>query len=74
MYVCFETPFPQNNAIHDIFGNFPKVSTQYCYNQLRKYLRHCTVFWLNWPVHGLVVPLSNLLAIQDHAQNLEEQL
>ena len=48
-------------------------------NQLQKYLRHCTVFWLFWPVHDLVLvtplhPFSKLLAIQDHAQNLEEQL
>ena len=49
------------------------------YNQLQKYLRHCTVFWhkclsmilcLWCPLH----PLSKLLAIQDHTQNLEEQL
>ena len=51
----------------------------YCYNQLQKYLRHCTVFWLKWLVHDLVLvtplhPFSKLLAIQDHAQNLEEQL
>ena len=26
-----------------------------CYNQLQKYLRHCTVFWLKWPVHDLVL-------------------
>ena len=50
-----------------------------CYNQLQKYLRHCTVFWHKWPVHDLVLviplhPLSKLLAIQDHTQNLEEQL
>ena len=50
------------------------------YNQLQKYLRHCTVFWLKWPVHDLVLvtphlhPFSKLLAIQDHAQNLQEQL
>ena len=25
------------------------------YNQLQKYLRHCTVFWLKWPVHDLVL-------------------
>ena len=55
-------------------------SSQYNgYNQLQKYLRHCTVFWLKWPVHDLVLvtplhPFSKLLAIQDHAQNLEEQL
>ena len=50
-----------------------------CYNQLQKYLRHGTVFWHKWPVHDLVLviplhPLSKLLAIQDHTQNLEEQL
>ena len=51
------------------------------YNQLQTYLRNCTIFWLNWPVHDLVLvttpalhPLSTLLAVQDHAQNLEEQL
>ena len=27
----------------------------YCYNQLQKYLRHCTVFWHKWPVHDLVL-------------------
>ena len=25
------------------------------YNWLQKYLRHCTVFWLKWPVHDLVL-------------------
>ena len=49
------------------------------YNQLQKYLRHCTVFSLTWALHDLVLvvplhPLSKLTAIQDHAQNLEEQL
>ena len=50
-------------------------------NQLQKYLRHCTVFWLKWLVHDLALatpppphPFSKLLAIQDHAQNLQEQL
>ena len=47
-------------------------------NQLQTYLRHCTVFWHKWPVHDhvlVILPLSKLLAIQDHAQiNLEEQL
>ena len=43
------------------------------YNQLQRYLRHCTELWLKWPVHDLVLvtplhPLSKLLAIQDHAQ------
>ena len=42
------------------------------------YLRNCTVFWDKWPVHDLVLviplhPLSKLLAIQNHTQNLEEQ-
>ena len=27
-------------------------------NQLQKYLRHCTVFWLKWPVHDLVLVTS----------------
>ena len=52
---------------------------EYCYNQLQKYLRHCTVFCQKWSVQDLVLviplrPLSKLLAIQDHARNLEEQL
>ena len=51
----------------------------YRYNQLQKYLRHCTVFWHKWHVYDLVLviplhPVSRLPAIQDHAQNLEEQL
>ena len=25
------------------------------YNQFQKYLRHCTVFWLKWPVHDLLL-------------------
>ena len=28
------------------------------YNQLQKYLRHCTVFWHKWPVHDLVLVIS----------------
>ena len=52
------------------------------YNQLQKYLRHCT-FWLKWPAHDLVfvtphpprpLLLLSKLLVQDHAQNLEEQL
>ena len=52
-------------------------------NQLQKYLRDCTVFWLKWPVHDLVLvtpppplhPFSKLLDYDyDYAQNLEEQL
>ena len=26
-----------------------------CYNQLQKYLRHCTVFWHKWLVYDLVL-------------------
>ena len=51
-------------------------------NQLQNYLRHSPVFWHKWPVHNLVLvtpppplhPLSKLLAIHDHTQNLEQQL
>ena len=25
------------------------------YNQLQKHLRHCTVFWLKWPSHDLLL-------------------
>ena len=28
------------------------------YNQLQKYLRHSTIFWLKWPVHDLVLVTS----------------
>ena len=53
--------------------------TESCYNQFQKYLRHCTVFCLKWPamilcLWSLLHPFSKLLAIQDHTQNLEEQL
>ena len=44
------------------------------YNQLQKYLRHCTVFWHKWPVLDLVLVIPLPPLIQDHAQNLEEQL
>ena len=52
------------------------------YNQLQKYLRHYSVFWLKWPFHDLVLvtpppslhPFSKLPAIQDHAQYLAVQL
>ena len=27
------------------------------YNQLQKYLRHCTAFWLTWPVHDCACDL-----------------
>ena len=32
-------------------GGIMKIS----YNQLQKYLRHCTVVWHKWPVHDLVL-------------------
>ena len=46
-------------------------------NQLPKYLRHCAVFWLQWPIDDLLLvtplhPLLKFLALQDHAQNLEK--
>ena len=40
---------------------FLEIKGYYCpsklrsYNQLQKYLRHCTVFWHKWPVHDLVL-------------------
>ena len=39
----------------------PKTS----YNQLQKYLRHCTVFWHKWPVHDLVlvIPAPPLIKV-----------
>ena len=45
--------------------------------QLPKYLRHCAVFWLQWPIDDLLLviplhPLLKFLALQDHAQNLEK--
>ena len=33
----------------------PHRERSICYNQLQKYLRHCTVFWHKWPVHDLVL-------------------
>ena len=47
--------------------------------QLQKYLRHWNVIWFKWPVHDLVLvtplhPISKLLAIQDHAKKMDEQL
>ena len=46
-------------------------------NQLPKYLRHCAVFWLQWPIDDLLLviplhPLLKFLALKDHAQNLEK--
>ena len=31
------------------------IQASWSYNQLQKYLRRCTVFWLKWPVHDLVL-------------------
>ena len=51
-----------------------------CYNQLQKYLKHCKLYFgINGPSIILCFwsplhHLSKLLAIQDHGQNLEEQL
>ena len=75
--------FKSINVLHSFFHKTPPVNKGLCiwicYTQLQKYLRHCTAFWHKWPVHDLLlvmapVPLSKLLAIQDQAQNLEEQL
>ena len=33
----------------------PAIRASSSYNQLQKYLRHCTVFWHKWPVHDLVL-------------------
>ena len=32
-----------------------RMSREQCYNQLQKYLRHSTVFWLKWLFHDLVL-------------------
>ena len=41
-----------------------------CYNQLQKYLRHCTVFWHKWPVHDpvLVIPPPPLIKVASNAR------
>ena len=40
------------------------------YNQLQKYLRHCTVFWHKWPVHDLVlvIPPSSLIKVASNTR------
>ena len=38
-----------------LFEFFSRCCLSRCYNQLQKYLRDCTVFWLKWPVHDLVL-------------------
>ena len=59
--------------------SFHTCCTKQIYNQLQKYLRQCTLFWLNGLSMILclwspLLPLSKVLAIKDHGQNLEEQL
>ena len=46
-----------------------------CYNQLQKYLRHCTIFWLKWPVYDLVLvtPLVEVASNTRPYSKLEEQ-
>ena len=77
--------------LHSNFFNFPGLFVLvtcflvfsvwlFATTRCKSTLRHCTVFWLKWPVHDLVLvippPLLIKVAsnIQDHAQNLEEQL
>ena len=40
------------------------------YNQLQKYLRHCTVFWHKWPVHDhvLVMPPPPLIKVTSNTR------
>ena len=65
-----------------VFYEFGKRSSKANerYNQWQKYLKHSTLFRVNWPACypvpeiRLPPPPSKLLAIQDHAQNFEEQL
>ena len=40
------------------------------YNQLQKYLRHCTVFWHKWPVHDLVlvIPPTPLIKVASNTR------
>ena len=33
--------------------------TWHSYKQSQKYLRHCTIFWLIWPVHDLVLVIPS---------------
>ena len=41
------------------------------YNQLQKYLRHCTVFWHKWTVHDLmpVIPPSPLIKVASNTRS-----
>ena len=56
--------------------NNPIGDLHLSYNQLQKYLRYCTVFWLKRLVHDPLLltplhPLSKLLVIQDLEERLE---
>ena len=46
------------------------TGTHTCYNQLQKYLRHCTVFWQKWPVHDLllVIPPPPLIKVASNTR------
>ena len=54
----------------------PAISskTKRSHNQLQKYWRQCSLFWLDWPAYDLPLvtppppPISKLIAIQEHAQ------
>ena len=41
-----------------------------CYNQLQKYLRHCTIFSHKWPVHDLVlvIPPPPLITVSSNTR------
>ena len=46
------------NSLWIFYSSFAQHLIDHSYNQLQKYLsylRHCTVFWLKWPVHDLVL-------------------
>ena len=40
------------NRLHQLHGRATN-------SQLQKYLRHCTIFWLKWPVHDLVLVIPS---------------
>ena len=53
------------------FFRRPWVRVMYIsYNQLQKYLRHCTAFWHKWPVHDLVlvIPPSPLIKVASNTR------
>ena len=47
-----------------------RFSESQSYNQLQKYLRHCTLFWHKWPVHDLVlvIPLHPLSLVASNTR------